>query len=321
MAHAADLLGLPPPSKRSKVNVPASATATTPAPAHAVPNTSSAAATAAESESAAGATAAAGAASPDTAPLAVLSWNINGLTDEPHLLRRRLAAAREIIAEKMPHIVLLQELTDDVLEIIRPAMLGLGYAPLAEGRPAFVPAPYYAGAYTRLPALAAAARPFRSVSHMGRHLHTATVQWRGRPLGVFTAHLESLKQGADARLAQGEEVVEAMAQHARSVFGADTNLRVPEYNKLEKRMRPQGIKDAWTAAGAANATKYTWNMVVNDSLNFEGASFKPKCRYDMLWARGLRCVSFELVGDQRLSDELKFPSDHFGILGHFEIED
>lgn len=222
------------------------------------------------------------------------------------------------IAKERPHVILLQECTTDVDEAIAPRLREDGYRALAPGGPSFLNAPYYVAMYTTLPG-AAVARPFGCGTRMGRYLLTGALVWRGENLGMLTAHLESLKEGGRQRTLQGEETVAALGACPRAVFGGDTNLRVAEERALSIAMHDANVSDAWMAAGASMDTKYTWDMKLNDSLTMSG-NFVPRCRFDQMWSRGLRCVDFRLVGNQRLPGRLKFPSDHFGIVADFELQ-
>ena len=86
---------------------------------------------------------------------------------------------------------------------------------------------------------------------------------------------------------------------------------------------PNGVLDLWEVTGARPEAKFTWDIVTNDNLNWEH-DFKPRLRFDRMYLRhpgtGLKTVkpvSFELVGIERLEKCRRFPSDHWGILCHF----
>ena len=80
--------------------------------------------------------------------------------------------------------------------------------------------------------------------------------------------------------------------------------------------------DIWEATGRRPEAKYTWDLTKNDNLEWE-PEFRPKCRFDRLYMRhsapqSLKPVYFELVGMERLSSCKRYPSDHWGILAHFD---
>lgn len=85
---------------------------------------------------------------------------------------------------------------------------------------------------------------------------------------------------------------------------------------------PQGIQDVWLATGGRPEAQYTWDMTRNDNLIIPGR-FKPRKRFDRLYLRNsrptakLEPVYFELVGIERLKSVQRFPSDHWGLLTHY----
>lgn len=85
---------------------------------------------------------------------------------------------------------------------------------------------------------------------------------------------------------------------------------------------PEGISDMWMATGRRPEAEFTWDMSRNDNLAWPG-KFKPRKRFDRLYLRNskpdakLEPVYFELVGLERLTTCQRFPSDHWGLLTHF----
>lgn len=84
---------------------------------------------------------------------------------------------------------------------------------------------------------------------------------------------------------------------------------------------PPGIDDVWQSTGSRPEAQYTWDTRRNDNLEFQQSS-RPtwRCRFDRLYYRSsgrLDPVYFELVGLQRIDSCRRFPSDHWGILAHF----
>lgn len=86
---------------------------------------------------------------------------------------------------------------------------------------------------------------------------------------------------------------------------------------------PAGMVDIWEATGRRPEAAYTWDMQRNDNLEWS-QRFKPRCRFDRLYYRPadqLKAVYFELIGLERLSRFngcQRFPSDHWGIIAHFD---
>jgi len=89
---------------------------------------------------------------------------------------------------------------------------------------------------------------------------------------------------------------------------------------------PAGVADVWEAAGRRPEAMYTWDLQRNDNLDWS-QRYRPRCRFDRLYYRPadqLRPVYFELVGLERLSRFngcQRFPSDHWGIVAHFDKKD
>ena len=87
---------------------------------------------------------------------------------------------------------------------------------------------------------------------------------------------------------------------------------------------PAGIVDVWEATGSRKEARYTWDMFRNDNLGHEG-KWRTRMRFDRLFLRQcassakLKPVYFELVGLERLPGVQRFPSDHWGILTHWDI--
>ncbi|XP_021379378.1 tyrosyl-DNA phosphodiesterase 2-like isoform X1 [Mizuhopecten yessoensis] len=86
---------------------------------------------------------------------------------------------------------------------------------------------------------------------------------------------------------------------------------------------PPGVHDIWEITGQRPEAAYTWDMSRNDNLVFSG-KFRPKLRFDRLYIRGaepptVEPVYLELVGLERVAKCGKYPSDHWGLLAHYNI--
>lgn len=172
----------------------------------------------------------------------------------------------------------------------------------------------------------------------------------GLRTAFLTSHLESLKESKDMRKAQLFRVFdrqrELVESGAITVFGGDTNLREAEVPASEvvktvaaekkrqecgeaptKRRRvltKEKFVDAWLTAGADADERFTWDMSVNDNLQFD-TEFKPKARYDrvfMLWPKksDVQVPSMKLVGKDRLPSCGKFVSDHWGLCVDLQLQ-
>ena len=88
---------------------------------------------------------------------------------------------------------------------------------------------------------------------------------------------------------------------------------------------PGNVLDVWQATGEREHAKYTWDMSRNDNLGMSGR-FKPRLRFDRMLVRfpkdetatKFKPVYFELVGLSRIRACGRFPSDHWGIMGHLD---
>lgn len=107
------------------------------------------------------------------------------------------------------------------------------------------------------------------------------------------------------------------------IFSGDMNIR--DYEIGELGGLPEGIFDAWEVCGCDEHTEHTWDMKVNDNLNFvEDGRELPRNRYDRMYyttttSNGISCASFELIGKERIEGIGLFPSDHWGLLATFSL--
>ena len=95
---------------------------------------------------------------------------------------------------------------------------------------------------------------------------------------------------------------------------------------------PYGMVDTWEGCGSPPEEHYTWDVKLNDNLNWPYPK-RPQCRFDRLYLmpelRGGRLRippaqgqgdRFALVGKVRLSKcGGMFPSDHWGIWAEYEV--
>ena len=94
--------------------------------------------------------------------------------------------------------------------------------------------------------------------------------------------------------------------------------------QVTKAGLPSGVSDIWELCGKPNDAKFTWDTSVNDNL---GLPFAAKCRFDRLYLRQgsstelkLAPKRFSLIGKKRLPGCHRFPSDHWGIVCDFKVE-
>ncbi|XP_076306922.1 tyrosyl-DNA phosphodiesterase 2-like isoform X3 [Tachypleus tridentatus] len=164
-------------------------------------------------------------------------------------------------------------------------------------------------------------------SRMGRNLLKIEAKIKGIPLTLFNTHLESTSESSSERMTQLKMAYMKIVDTPKDrtvIFAGDLNLRDKEVSQLGDY--PASVQDLWITCGERKECQYTWDMSRNDNLKWMGASnYKPKCRFDRAFFRqgSLQQVVpkyFGLVGLERLLPHRCFPSDHWGILCHFDLE-
>lgn len=86
---------------------------------------------------------------------------------------------------------------------------------------------------------------------------------------------------------------------------------------------PEGISDVWEMTGSRSNCEFTWDLLLNTNKKCD-SYHKPRYRFDRIYLRdsdpkSVSPVYFELVGLEKLRVYEVFPSDHFGLLTHFDI--
>ena len=272
----------------------------------------------------------------------LLTWNIDGLDERNTLARTR--AVCTFVEAKLPHVVFLQEVIPDTMrEIVK--RLEHVYDCYSPPDP---PVTYFVAILVRT-AVVKTRGPMQchnfESSSMGRHLLQLPISYAGIDIELFTSHLESTKGGSKERMRQLKFVFDIVAQKCSDnpdiscLFGGDLNLRDNEVSRIGL---PQGMLDVWEAVGSPASKKFTWDLRVNDNLDWKFPN-RPSARFDRLFLmRGLheglkvpefkdlgleeqdredKDTRFELVGKVRLSKcGNRFPSDHWGIWAEFIID-
>ena len=254
--------------------------------------------------------------------LLLLSWNIDGL-DERDLEERTTAVCQTILL-KQPHVVFLQEVIHQTLKILQ-QKLKTKYHFFVPSNP---PVHYFVAVLVKKDASGGLV-PGSHTSHsfpgsrMGRQLLEVPLSFRGVDYIFLTSHLESLKDSSAERKAQLKAAFEVMVKAGKEwkacVFGGDLNIRDAE---LKSVGIPEGIADAWQACGSDPESKFTWDVKNNDNLDWRYPN-RPQARYDRVFfttggSGRLQPRLFELVGQDRLHNCGRFPSDHWGIWVEFE---
>ena len=249
-----------------------------------------------------------------------------------HALARRMRAIGDIIAQHVPHVVALQEVTEEHWGALtqHPAAAAYDWTAPPTGQS------YYTmlGVRTEWASLGTDVNRRRfKAGYMGRDLLSAVVQPGDMPpLIVGTCHLESLTMVR----ARSEQVAQATgwlaaAKNAKTVdviLCGDTNMatgRLKGEGVTELVRLPSGWRDAWESCGAGDG--FTFDAERNrmvQRLDGWARVNAARLRYDRFWTRLKRykCEHIELVGTEPIvdgeisdgDDEAWWPSDHFGVL-------
>ncbi|XP_063407239.1 tyrosyl-DNA phosphodiesterase 2-like isoform X2 [Mytilus trossulus] len=147
--------------------------------------------------------------------------------------------------------------------------------------------------------------PFTS-STQGRALQKVECTIKALPCVLMTSHLESMKTNSDERKHQMKRALHHVIREMKGL--------------------PKGVLDLWIETGRNKDTQFTWDTSINTNLKFaENQDFKPKIRFDRIYMRHPKTepvispVSFQLIGQEKIPTCDCFPSDHWGILVHFDI--
>lgn len=310
-------------------------------------STTASAAASASSSAAAAPPAAAAAPAPSGPPPStarVVSWNIDGLSDAGLLARARAVVSE--VRRLAPDVVLLQEVVDQNVGVLKPGLEAAGYTWHDGGAGRMFP--YYCAIALRRSSAAFAGGELVAFgdTRMGRHLIKVTAALHGRPALLMTSHLESTGDPAScaSRKVQFAEVLlELAASDAPPVtlFCGDTNLRDKEALDVrgdilgDANSATSAVADVWEALGAHPATRWTWDTGDNHNLGIPKAM---KCRFDrMFYKRGgdsgggsssaaaggggaFRPTSLTIIGRTPVPGTSGlFPSDHWGLCVDFAL--
>lgn len=249
----------------------------------------------------------------------LLSWNIDGL-DEWNLEERTAAVCQTVL--KQPDIVYLQEVIHPTLAILQQKLKNKYHCLV----PTSPPAPYFVAILVKqqphsVPG-SLTSETFPGTC-MGRQLVQLPLSYRGVHLLLLTSHLESMKDYARERKTQLRTAFDVMVKNQKDrvcVFGGDLNVREAEVRSVKV---PGSVVDVWEACGADRDTQFTWDVKNNDNLHWPYPN-RPQARYDRVYISPsdgkLRPTRFELIGQDRLDNCGRFPSDHWGLWVEFDIQ-
>ncbi|KAG8187623.1 hypothetical protein JTE90_027033 [Oedothorax gibbosus] len=248
--------------------------------------------------------------------LKFITWNIDGL-NEKNLMLRTKAVCKTIISEQAD-IVFVQEVVPESAEYFLKHLND--YHCLFGNEIGYFVATLLKKSTINYSDFEILEFPN---TRMMRNALEVKATYKSLPLRLLNSHLESTAEGADERKVQLKHMLKEVVSTASDntvIFAGDMNLRDKELTELGGL--PNGVEDLWIACGQRKECAYTWDLTRNDNLIMNGR-FKPRCRFDRAYIRhanprALKPVHFGLVGLERLLPHRCFPSDHWGILCHFE---
>ncbi|CAC5371217.1 TDP2 [Mytilus coruscus] len=236
----------------------------------------------------------------------LLSWNIDGLSDDS--IKERTSAVIAIINRERPDVVFLQEVILDTLEML--SRKCLEYTFIESGVECY---------FTVI--------MMKQNVVQGRTLQRVECTIKGLPCLLMTSHLESMKTNSDERKHQMKRALHHVVNASRDrtvLFGGDFNVKDREIREIKGL--PKGVLDIWIETGRNKETQFTWDTSINTNLKWaENQDFKPKIRFDRIYMRHPKTepvispVSFQLIGKEKIPTCGLFPSDHWGLLVHFDI--
>ncbi|CAD6184349.1 unnamed protein product [Caenorhabditis auriculariae] len=207
--------------------------------------------------------------------VSLMSWNIDGL--DGRSLATRIKAVHKIITN--PDFVFLQEVVEREIKTIE--RLEVQYNILYSNRSS----PYYTAILV--------SKNFVTEKHDVVHYQNSGMH---RTLQIVELAF-CFDKVRDIIRANPNSLV---------FFGGDLNVRDDEMVDL-----PQGMRDAWIAAGSDIKTKFTWDMRLNNNKEMHA---NARMRFDRIfWYGPLKSVNISLEGRQRIRSCLCFPSDHWAV--------
>lgn len=258
---------------------------------------------------------------PEPHRIRLMSWNIDGL-DQNNIQTRAKAVCREI-ANLKPDVVFLQEVVVKNLDVIK-EKCGNDYAIILGTEKGNAPSmQYFIVMLLRrntVEYVGHSVTPF-SGSIMSRAILHVVAKVKAIEMHLLTTHLESTREFWSERQRQMRIALQEACEVPEDkvvIFGGDLNLRDSEVEKIGHLNGK--LADLWEETGRRPEARYTWDRMYNDNLDATAWLTKPRHRFDRLYYRSadlVKAVYFELVGFQKDPECKRFPSDHWGIMAHF----
>jgi len=254
--------------------------------------------------------------------LSMVTWNIDGIDKKN--LDRRTAHIIQVLKKIKPDVILLQEVTDQIVEDLERHMIDYHIIEQAAGMD------YFTCVLLRQTTiyLDKAVNTGFENSKMGRGLQRIDCHVGKVKISFMNVHLESTKDFAKERVEQLEKClseIKLLNDDTTAILAGDMNIRDKEVASLSNGTGlPPNIKDVWEFLGRRKEAQYSWDTMRNTNLQLPG-KFKPRMRFDRVYIREsqpsrLVPTSFNLIGIEKVPGTQSFPSDHWGILTLFEMD-
>lgn len=239
----------------------------------------------------------------------ILSYNI---WFSRELRAERLESLVATIQNYMPDIICLQEVVPESLAVLKSTMKEYKYC-----FPESLEYAYGSVIMSKLPMKAQYEHDFPN-SVMGRKLQVCRFNINDKMLVVANTHFESefKKENAEkvSQMKQTEFILlNEQEEFGSVVFCADTNITDSD----EASFFTNGIwSDCWKEKGNKKE-EWTYDYYANENLNGKNIG-RYQSRLDrMLYiSDNIKCTDYKLI---KGIAGLVQPSDHFGILGEFDI--
>lgn len=232
----------------------------------------------------------------------------------PYFREERARWVVRAIADWDADVVVLQEVTDETLALLRESETVREEYDLLVGS---MRADYGVVMLTRLPFVVA--RDVAMPSMMGRTAVTGVWRDGAEEVAISGVHLESTRTLGATRLEQLELLSKSFASHPTSLVVGDLNF---DPRDPEEAQRDARYVDVWPTVN--DAPGFTEDTAINAMRRrFHGERDK-KVRYDraLLRSASVRAVHAALIGTEPIAEDAHgspvFPSDHFGVLFDFE---
>jgi exonuclease III len=264
-------------------------------------------------------------ASHNCASFRVASYNVNGLSDNIMHASERCKEISRLVCDEIPDLIFFQEGTLETTRIYSTLLGKNGYNLVSPQQ--LVMSPYFTVAFSKVSG-ACQRLHFKGPAHseMGRDILSYDVVINNRATRFLSSHLESLADYKDTRTAQLEMMLDLITGFdGPSIVAGDLNIRNKEaeqvLNKMKKKSKeknvPFQIFDCWESLGRNEKMKNTW-------VHSDPSLSHIQARYDRIYCNGrfIRATDFKLVGtDCMPAPVYTTPSDHFGMLAQFVIEE